>query len=132
MSDNVITFPEPGEATPMRKAKKAAKTRARNAHKRAAMSKARSAVKIDHAAIDAKRAKAYFEMENSVCDLSRASPLAMIRADHYPGPPASHPGGFSLPRPRHAGEPCAGTDRPAHEPAETGLTQRGKRFLPLV
>jgi len=45
--------------------------------KRAAMSKARSAVKIDHAAIDAKRAKAYSEMENSVCDLSRAATLAM-------------------------------------------------------
>jgi hypothetical protein len=48
------------------KAKKAAKTRA----------KAKPA-KIDHAAIDAKRAKAYSEMENSVCDLARAADLAM-------------------------------------------------------
>jgi hypothetical protein len=59
------------------KAKKAAKTRAKNARFQAAAAKARAAVKIDHAAIDAKRAKAYSEMENSVCDLSRAAMLAM-------------------------------------------------------
>ena len=33
--------------------------------------------KIDRAAIDAKRAKAYSDMENSVCALSRAAELAM-------------------------------------------------------
>jgi hypothetical protein len=32
---------------------------------------------IDHAAIDARRAKAYSEMENSVCDLARAADVAM-------------------------------------------------------
>jgi len=48
------------------RAKKAAKTKAKK--KRA---------KIDHAAIDAKRAKAYGEMENSVCDLARAADVAM-------------------------------------------------------
>ena len=33
--------------------------------------------KIDHAAVDAQRAKAYGEMENSVCDLARAADVAM-------------------------------------------------------
>jgi hypothetical protein len=55
----------------MRKAKKAAKTRA----------KAKPA-KIDHTAIDARRAKAYAEMENSVCDISRAAELAMTVFDN--------------------------------------------------
>ena len=53
------------------RAKKAAKTKAKK--KRA---------KIDHAAIDAKRAKAYGEMENSVCDLARAAELAMTVFDN--------------------------------------------------
>ncbi len=48
------------------KAQKAAKTRAK-----------KKPAKINNAAIDAKRAKAYSEMENSVCDLSRAATLAM-------------------------------------------------------
>jgi hypothetical protein len=48
------------------KAKKAAKTWAK-----------RPPAKIDDAAIDAKRAKAYSDMENSVCYLSRAATLAM-------------------------------------------------------
>jgi hypothetical protein len=48
------------------KAKKAAKTRAK-----------KKPATIGHAAIDARRAKAYSEMENSVCDLSRAATLAM-------------------------------------------------------
>jgi hypothetical protein len=38
--------------------------------------------KIDRAAIDASRAKAYSEMENSVCDLSRAAELAMTMFDN--------------------------------------------------
>ena len=38
--------------------------------------------KIDHTAIDAKRAKVYGEMENSVCDLSRAAVLAMTVFDN--------------------------------------------------
>ena len=59
------------------KAKKAAKTRAKNKRFSATKAKARLAAKIDHAANDAKRAKAYSEMENSVCDLSRAATLAM-------------------------------------------------------
>lgn len=37
---------------------------------------------IDHAAVDARRAKAYSEMENSVCDLSRAAELAMTVFDN--------------------------------------------------
>jgi hypothetical protein len=52
------------------KAKKAAKTRA----------KAKPA-KIDRAAVDAKRAKAYHDMESHVCDLSRAATLAMVVFD---------------------------------------------------
>jgi hypothetical protein len=32
--------------------------------------------------INLKRAKAYFEMENSVCDLSRAAELAMTMFDN--------------------------------------------------
>jgi hypothetical protein len=44
--------------------------------KAATRAKAKPA-KVDHAAIDAKRAKAYSEMENSVCDLSRAAEMAM-------------------------------------------------------
>jgi hypothetical protein len=38
--------------------------------------------KIDHAAIDAKRTKAYGDMENSVCDISRAAELAMTVFDN--------------------------------------------------
>jgi hypothetical protein len=56
----------------MRKPKtKAAKTRAK-----------KKPAKIDHAAIDAKRAQAYSDMENSVCDLSRAAELAMTMFDN--------------------------------------------------
>jgi hypothetical protein len=53
------------------KAKKAAKTRAK-----------KKPAKIDRAAIDASRAKAYSDMENSVCDLSRAAELAMTMFDN--------------------------------------------------
>ena len=53
-------------------------TRAKNARFRAANSKTRSAKELsEKTLIDAKRAKAYSEMENSVCDLSRAATLAM-------------------------------------------------------
>jgi hypothetical protein len=50
------------------------------AKKAATRAKAKPA-KIDHAAVDAKRAKAYGEMENSVCDLSRAAEMAMTVFD---------------------------------------------------
>ena len=51
------------------------------AKKAATRAKAKPA-KIDHAAVDAKRAKAYGEMENSVCDISRAAELAMTVFDN--------------------------------------------------
>jgi hypothetical protein len=58
--------------TPVRKpkTKKAAKTRAKQ-----------KPAKIDRAAVDAKRAKAYSKMESHVCDLSRAASLAMVVFD---------------------------------------------------
>jgi hypothetical protein len=37
---------------------------------------------VDRAAVDAKRAKAYGEMENSVCDIARAGELAMTVFDN--------------------------------------------------
>jgi hypothetical protein len=45
--------------------------------KKAATRAKKKPAKIDHAAIDAKRAKAYSDMENSVCDLARAADVAM-------------------------------------------------------
>jgi hypothetical protein len=59
------------------KAQKAAKTRAKNARKRAAMSKARAAAALSEKTLIETRANAYREMENSVCDLARAGTLAM-------------------------------------------------------
>jgi hypothetical protein len=59
------------------KAKQAAKTRAKNARFRAANAKARSAKELSAKTLIEKRAQAYSEMENSVCDLSRAATLAM-------------------------------------------------------
>jgi hypothetical protein len=53
------------------------KTRAKNARKRAAKAKERSAAALSEQATMQKRAKAYGEMENSVCDLARAADLAM-------------------------------------------------------
>ena len=44
---------------------------------KATKAKERSAAAADHAAIDAKRAKAYHDMEPHVCDLARAGELAM-------------------------------------------------------
>jgi hypothetical protein len=65
----------------MRKPKtKAAKTSAKNARFRTANAKARSAV--SEQATLSKRAKAYSDMENSVCDLSRAAELAMTVFDN--------------------------------------------------
>jgi len=48
--------------------------------KAATRAKAKPA-KINHAAIDAKRAKAYHDMESHVCDLARAATLAMVVFD---------------------------------------------------
>jgi hypothetical protein len=59
------------------KAKKATKTRAKNARFRAANAKARSEAALSKKTLIEKRAKAYSEMENSVCDLARAASLAM-------------------------------------------------------
>jgi uncharacterized membrane protein YfhO len=64
------------------KAKKAAKTRAKNARLRATKAKARSAAALSEQATLSKRAKAYSDMENSVCDLSRAAELAMTVFDN--------------------------------------------------
>jgi uncharacterized membrane protein YfhO len=58
------------------------KTRAKNARKRATMKTARDAATTSEQTTIAKRAKAYSEMENSVCDLSRAAELAMTVFDN--------------------------------------------------
>ena len=48
------------------------------AKKRKAPAKAKNKpAKTDHVALDAKRAKAYSDMESHVCDLARAASLAM-------------------------------------------------------
>jgi hypothetical protein len=59
------------------RAKKAASTRAKNARFRADKAKARAAVALSEQTRIAAQAKAYSDMENSVCDLSRAATLAM-------------------------------------------------------
>ena len=59
------------------KAKKAAKTGAKNARFRANKAKARVAAELSEQATIEKRARAYSEMENSVCDLARAADVAM-------------------------------------------------------
>ena len=58
------------------------KTRAKNARKRAAMKTARDVASLSEQATIEKRAKAYGEMENSVCDISRAAELAMTVFDN--------------------------------------------------
>ena len=58
------------------------RTRAKNARKRAAMKTKRDAVSLSEQATIEKRAKAYGEMENSVCDISRAAELAMTVFDN--------------------------------------------------
>jgi hypothetical protein len=67
------------------KAKKAAKTRAKNARFRAVNAKARETAKIHHAEIDAKRAKAYSDMEPHVGDLVSMGTLAMDQFDKDKG-----------------------------------------------
>jgi phage terminase large subunit-like protein len=59
------------------RAKKAASTRTKNARFRADKAKARSAAALSEQTRIAAQAKAYSDMENSVCDLSRAATLAM-------------------------------------------------------
>ena len=61
---------------------KAAKTRAKNARFRATKAKARSAAALSEQATLSKRAKAYSDMENSVCDIARAAELAMTVFDN--------------------------------------------------
>jgi hypothetical protein len=63
------------------KAKKAAKTRAKNARARAIKAKARAEVEISEKAILEARSKAYHAMEPYVCDLSHAATLAMEVSD---------------------------------------------------
>jgi hypothetical protein len=63
------------------KAKKAAKTRAKNPRARAIKAKARAEVEISEKAILEARSKAYHAMEPYVCDLSHAATLAMEVSD---------------------------------------------------
>jgi hypothetical protein len=67
------------------KAKKAAKTRAKNARKRAAMSKARSAAALSEKTLIDKRAKAYSDMESHVSDLVSMGKIAMDQFDKNEG-----------------------------------------------
>ena len=66
----------------MRKAKKAAKARAKNARFRANMAKTIEARQQAEQATIEKRAKAYFDMEGHVCDLANAAKLAMVVFDN--------------------------------------------------
>src|SRR5260370_14269860 len=63
------------------RAKKAAKTRARNTRFRAAAAKARSEVALSEKALLEARSKAYHDMEPYVCDLSYAATIAMEISD---------------------------------------------------
>jgi hypothetical protein len=63
------------------KAKKAAKTRAKNARFRAANAAAQSEKELSEKALIEKRNKAYRDMEPHVCDLARAAELAMLASD---------------------------------------------------
>ena len=65
----------------MRKAEKAAKTRAKNARFRANKDKERTEKAAAEQATIEKRAKAYFDMEGHVCDLANAAKLAMAVFD---------------------------------------------------
>src|SRR5713226_8592205 len=58
------------------------KTRAKNARFRANKAKARSAAALSEQATIEKRATAYGDMQNSVCDLSRPAELAMTVFDN--------------------------------------------------
>ena len=64
------------------KAKKAAKTRAKNARFRANKDKERTEKAAAEQATIEKRAKAYFDMEGHVCDLANAAKLAMVVFDN--------------------------------------------------
>jgi hypothetical protein len=59
------------------KAKKAAKTRAKNARFRTAAAKARAEVALSEKAMIEARSKAYRDMEPYVCNLARGASLAM-------------------------------------------------------
>jgi hypothetical protein len=59
------------------KAKKAAKTRAKNARARAIAAKARMEAALSEKTLLEARAKAYSDMEPYVCNLARAASLAM-------------------------------------------------------
>ena len=63
------------------KAKKAAKTRAKNARFRATKAKARSAKEFSEKTRVEKRAKAYFDMESHVSDLVNMGTIAMDQFD---------------------------------------------------
>jgi hypothetical protein len=67
------------------RAKKAAKTRAKNARKRAAMSKARSAAALSEKTLIEKRATAYSDMESHVSDLVSMGTIAMDQFDKNDG-----------------------------------------------
>ena len=66
----------------MRKAEKAAKTRAKNARFRSKMAKTIEARQQAEQATIEQRAKAYFDMEGHVCDLANAAKLAMVVLDN--------------------------------------------------
>ena len=67
------------------KAKKAAKTRAKNTRKRASMSKARSAKELSEKTLIEARASAYANMESHVCDLVNMGTIAMDQFDKNEG-----------------------------------------------
>lgn len=63
------------------KAKKAAKTRAKNARFRADKAKVRAAAALSEQATLEKRAKAYAEMEPHLCDVARMGEIAAMLFD---------------------------------------------------
>jgi hypothetical protein len=67
------------------RAKKAAKTRAKNTRKRASMSKARSAKELSDKTLIEKCAKAYSDMESHVSDLVNMGTIAMDQFDKNEG-----------------------------------------------
>ena len=69
----------------MPKAKKAAKTRAKNARFRATKAKAREAAALSEQAVLSKRVKAYSDMEAHVCDLVNMGTIAMDQFDKDDG-----------------------------------------------
>jgi hypothetical protein len=67
------------------KAKKAAKTRAKNARFRDAKAKARAISALAEKTLIEKRAKAYSDMESHVCDLVSMGTIAMDQFDKNEG-----------------------------------------------